>query len=177
MLVMKRITLSFVTLLIVFSFFVGPSFASSYVLPYPSTMPGGLAYKLHLAWERALRYWYSGSFGQFVYNLKKSDKYLVEAKTLFEYQQYLLGYTALEKSNEYFALTLPSLDKAKSEGKNIEAKRIVLHQASLKHIEVLQKMERETPAEFTWSPEKNPASLLHIQRAIQKAIQERETYL
>ncbi len=67
------------------------SFAQSdYVLPYPSSMPGSIYYKLHLAWESVIEYWNFGDFGQFIYNLKQFNKYVVEAKTLFEYIQYLL---------------------------------------------------------------------------------------
>ena len=63
---------------------------SSYVLPYPSQMPGGLYYKIHLIYENVSKYWYFGDFGRFDYNLKQSDKYLVETKTLFEYKQILV---------------------------------------------------------------------------------------
>lgn len=155
-----------------------PTFASSsYVLPYPSTMPGGINYQLHVAWGKISRYWYFGNFGQFAYHLKESDKYLVEAKTLFEYQQYLLGYKALQKSNDYFLQTLPHLEKAKREEKDITQKHSMLHEASLKHSEILQKMQDETPAVFNWSPEKNPSSLLTIHQLIQKSLKEREKYL
>lgn len=174
---MKQIGILFLTLG-VFLFFSQISFAaSSYVLPYPSIMPGGIAYKMHLVLEKIQQIWYFGSFGQFTYNLKESDKYLVEAKTLFEYQQYLLGFNSLEKSDSYFAQTLPNLQKAQKEGKDIREKQMLLHEASLKHEEVLEKMEKETPADFYWSPEKNPASLLEIHQLIQQAIKERQQYL
>lgn len=175
---MKRILAIFVTIWALFLFSTAPLHAdSSYVLPYPSTMPGGVNYQLHIAWERVMQYWYFGNFGQFEYNLKEADKYLVEAKTLFEYQQYLLGYTALQKSNRYFSKTLPFLQKAQREGKNIREKRQILHEAVLKHSEVLDKMKEETPADFSWTPEKNPASLLHIHTLIESAMTERFHYL
>lgn len=161
-------------LLFVFLFFIislNTSYASSsYVLPYPSTMPGGISYKVHLVWEKLMQYWYFGDFGSFEYNLKESDKYLVEAKTLFEYNQYLLGFAALQKSNNYFTKTLPFLDKAKKSGKNITDKREELRQAAAKHIEVLQKMDNETPAQFVWSPEKKPSSTLQIRELIEQGI-------
>lgn len=124
-----------------------------------------------------MKYWYFGSFGQFDYNLKESDKYLVEAKTLFEYQQYLLGYNALEKSNSYWVQTLPQLQKAKQEGKDTGEKKLLLHEAAIKHTEVLQKMMEETPNDFYWSPEKTPASLLPIHQLIEKGREERKEYL
>jgi len=144
--------------------------SSSYVLPYPSVMPGGINYQLHLVWEKLMQYWYFGEFGQFEYNLKESDKYLVEAKTLFEYNQYLLGYKALQKSNSYFMKALPNLSKAQRDGKDITQKLVVFRSASQKHIEVLLKMKEETPGTFTWTPEKNPSALLQIHTLIDASI-------
>ena len=174
---MKRIFISIVTL-VFFSFcFSLPAHAAEYVLPYPSAMPGTIIYKFHLIWEAISKYWYWGNFGQFDYSLKESDKYLVEAKTLFEYNQYLLGYNALEKSDMYFSPTLLFLEKAGDEGKDISEKRSILHDAALKHIAILKKMTDQTPQDFTWTPEKNSSSNLHIHMLIQQAIQERQKYL
>lgn len=173
---MKKISL----LLLALSFFTLTQISyaqSTYVLPYPSVMPGGINYKLHLVWEKIMQYWYFGDFGQFTYNLNESDKYLVEAKTLFEYQQYLLGYEALQKSNGYFQKTLPYLVIAKEHGKNISENRALLSNASEKHIEVLQKMEQENPKTFHWSPEKSAPSDLQIQSLIERAIAIRKQYL
>src|SRR3989344_5431061 len=96
---MKRLYLIF----FLFFLFTKTALAdSSYVLPYPSAMPGSNFYKLHVLYEQLSRYWYFGDFGQFKFSLRYADKYLVEAKILFEYKQYLLGYSALDKSNLYF---------------------------------------------------------------------------
>ena len=114
--------------------------SSDYVLPYPSYMPGNKLYTIHLILETFSKYWHFGDFGQFSYNLRESDKYLVETKTLFEYQQYLLGYKALNKSNDFFIKVEPSLIKAKQNGKDITEKKNTLEQASKKHIEVLQRI-------------------------------------
>ena len=163
---------------LLFLLFAKNSFAaSSYVLPYPSTMPGSIFYKIHLVEEAVLQYWYFGDFGQFTYNLKQSDKYLVESKTLFEYNQYLLGYNALLKSDKYFVKTLPDLEIAKTRGKNISENRTVLSQAALKHIEELSEMENTTPSNFLWQPEKTNSTSLNIRDAINNAIKLRTNYL
>lgn len=155
-------------------FFSSPVLAqSSYVLPYPSSMPGNLSYKIHVFYEDLSRYWYFGDFGQFNYNLKLSDKYLVEAKTLFEYKQYLLGYRALKKSDQYFVNILPSLLRAKKNGKNTFQKRTVYAEAAQKHIETLKKMMDETPDIFNWQPEKVSSTKLNIKDAIIKSIRTR----
>lgn len=151
--------------------------SSQYVLPYPSTMPGTIIYKVHVLYEQLLGYWYFGDFAQFDYNLKLSDKYLVEAKTLFEYKQYLLGFNALEKSNEYFAHTKPLLVQAKEHGKNTDEKEKLLHEAALKHIEVLEFIQTIVPTEFTWMPEKSASTHLSIQDLLNEAIQIRTKYL
>lgn len=162
-----------------FSFFLvqsTPSYAI-YVLPYPSVMPEGIAYKLHLALEAAQRFWYFGDFGQFTYNLKESDKYLVEAKTLFDYDQYLLGYNALQKSDEYFSKTLPLLLHARKNHKNIQEFRALLTNASQKHIEVLSFLEKNIPHSVIWRPEKSGAVFLPLQNEINHAIHVRVLFL
>lgn len=139
------------------------SFAqSSYVLPYPSYMPGNLLYKVHLGLEYFEKYWYFGNFGQFAYNLKQSDKYLVEAKTLFEYKQYFLGVRALRKSDSYFNAALHFLQKASSKGINITGKKELFKNAGLKHNEVLLDIKSEVPQNFLWEPEKQSSSRLNI---------------
>ncbi len=143
---------------------------SSYVLPYPSSMPGGFAYKLHLVYEKISKYWYFGSLGQFEYNLKMADKYLVEAKTLFDYKQYLLGVKSLEKSSSYFNQTLPSLRKSEAEGKSVSQKRIILSEAALKHIEYLEEIDFDTPDVFIWEPEKSSPISLPLKKILINAI-------
>src|SRR3989338_6901280 len=119
---------------------------SSYVLPYPSAMPGSIFYKLNLIQEELLRFWYFGDFGQFKYNLAQSDKYLVESKTLFDYKQYLLAYQALQKSDNYYKKIEPNLLSAKSNGKNTADKEKLLREAAEKHIEELEELKITLPS-------------------------------
>jgi hypothetical protein len=147
---------------------------SDYVLPYPSSMPGSVFYKIHLVYENISKYWYFGNFGQFDYNLKMSDKYLVEARALLEYKQYLLGYNALKKSDQYFTAALPNLLKAKNNGKDVSQKRIILNEASLKHVETLLKIESDVPVTFTWSPEKSASTILDFKKTIEISIRIRK---
>lgn len=158
-----------------FIFFSKTVFAgSNYVLPYPSNMPGSLTYNFHIVYEKISKYWYFGNFGQFSYDLKMADKYLVQAKTLFEYKQYLLGHKALKKSDLYFLRIMPSLEKADHEKKDTSNKRAVLKEAALKHIEILEKIDIETPDIFNWQPEKALSINLHLKKDIEKAISTRE---
>jgi hypothetical protein len=143
---------------------------SEYVLPYPSTMPGGVLYKIHAVSEYIQRYWYFGSFGKFSFNLKESDKYLVEAKTLFEYKQYLLGSRALSRSNSYFLKIKPSLSQAKNEGKNISEKLKLFNSAIEKHKEVLEQIRKDVPRDVLWSPEKDIPKKIMLHQEIAQAI-------
>lgn len=143
---------------------------SSYVLPYPSVMPGSIFYKLNLIQEALLKFWYFGDFGQFKYNLQESDKYLVEAKTLFDYKQYLLGYKALLRSDSYFEKIQPALALAKKHRKDISEKSEILKEAARKHIEELQKLKNNLPESYEWRPEKSKATNLELWKEISRSI-------
>lgn len=175
---MKNFSLILLFLIIV-SFFAYPvSFAQSeYVLPYPSSMPGSKFYVISSAWDRFMKYWYFGAFSQFSYNLKQSDKYLVEAKTLFEYKQYFLAYAALQKSDEYFEQAKIALKEAAKQNRNLDQKKEILKQAALKHREVLQALRSSAPENFLWQPEKAAASSLEIGQQLSKSITLRESCL
>lgn len=169
-------------LIIFFVLFISSSticFANeSYVLPYPSSMPGSLLYKPKLFLEYISRYWYFGNFGQFKYYLKESDKYLVEAKTLFEYGQYLHASSmSLKYSNEYFKMTLQFLEQAAKEGKDISGNRRLLKEAARKHIEVLNKLSNDLPDKFEWRPERDNPTTIYIRKDLEKAISIRSKYL
>lgn len=154
------------------------SFAQSeYVLPYPSAMPGSIFYKLNLIKEEVLRYWYFGDFGRFKYNLKQSDKYIVEAKTLLDYKQYLLADKALQKSDKYIEKIYPILLSAKKNGKNISEKETILKNAALKHIEELVRIKDGVPSVFEWIPEKEPPTTLNLWDSLDKSIEVRQKRL
>lgn len=161
--------------IIIFLSFSNRAFAQSdYVLPYPSFMPGSTFYKFHLVLEEIQKYWYFGNFGQFMYNLKQSDKYLVEAKILFEYDQYLLGEQALVKSNNYFIKATPFLTKAKNEGKDVSEKKQFLDRAAQKHKEVLRHLLTIVPETFIWQPERSSLVRLNLSEVTKRSIKIRE---
>lgn len=150
---------------------------SPYVLPYPSVMPGSIFYKLNLIQEELLRFWYFGDFGQFKYNLSQADKYLVEAKTLFDYKQYLLAYQALQKSDNYFKKIEPAMLSAKRKGKNTIDKEKLLKKAAEKHTEELTKLKQNLPTTFEWKPEKQQSRILNFQEALENSNEIRQEVL
>ena len=147
---------------------------SSYVLPYSSAMPGSIFYKLNLIQEELLRFWYFGDLGQFKYNLLQADKYLVEAKTLFDYKQYFLAYQALQGSDNYFKKIEPTVLSAKKNGKNTIDKEKLLKEAAGKHLEELTKLKQNLPATFEWRLEKQQPRILNLSEAFENSIEIRQ---
>lgn len=145
----------------------------SYVLPYPAEMPGSRFYKIQELTHEISKFWYFGSFGKFKYNLQSSDKYLVEAKTLFEYDQFLLGQNSLLKSDEYFSKLLSNINQSKLEGKNISGLIFLHNQARQKHMEVLLKIRDDVPDTFDWQPERKSAITIKLHEVIDRSIEER----
>ncbi|MEN9407188.1 MAG: hypothetical protein RLZZ455_404 [Candidatus Parcubacteria bacterium] len=163
------IVVSFVFMLI----FVNPEIAratSGYVLPYPSAMPGSKLYILHKVEEKLLKYWYFGDYGRFTYNRQLSDKYLVEAKTLFEYKQYVFALDALLLSDSYFIAMKRSLLRTQKM-KNGRAEKITLmRDAALKHEETLRLVKKSLPEIFIWQGENEEAKNLTIHAALDRSI-------
>lgn len=173
---MKKITILLI-LFVVFFFKTSIIFAkNSYVLPYPSAMPGKSLYKVNLMLESITKYWYFGNFAQFEYSRKFADKYIIETKTLLEYGQYWLALKALEKSDSYFKKEPHFLKLASKENKDISEKKNILLLEIEKHIEVLKKIKNEIPSRVLWSPEKENPEELRLHERIDKSIQLRKLY-
>lgn len=164
---------TFVVFLFLLFVFTSPVHASSYVLPYPGIMPGNKLYKVSEFVDFAKNFYSIGDFAQFKYNLSQSDKYLVEAKTLFEYNQYPLAARALQKSNDYFKKVPEVLHLAQKRGKNIQEKKTIYETAKEKHIEVLTKLKSELPESFVWQDEKKAPVTIQIGNLIDQSLQER----
>lgn len=150
---------------ILFLLFVFPrvSLASSdYVLPYPSAMPGSKLYFLHKIEEKISKYWYFGDYGSFTYNRHFADKYLVEAKTLFEYRQYVLALQSLSMSNHYFKKMQSSLENTPHTKYGREEKKALMKNVAEKHLEVLQMLGLNLPNDFIWKDENMSARILDI---------------
>src|ERR1700690_3290457 len=123
--------------------FTIPVFASNYVLPYPSYMPGNKLYKVSRILDKLQNYWNWGNIAQERYHLSLSDKYLVEAKTLFEYNQYFLAVDALNRSNQQFMMVRPYVTKAQQEGKDVKSILDTFTAAEEKHVAVLGAIKQE----------------------------------
>ncbi len=175
---MKRF---FVNLLVFFyvSFIIGhlALVRAEYVLPYPSFMPGNTMYRVSRITDTLKGYWHWGTIAQIRYHLGLSDKYLVEAKTLFEYKQYLLATDALVRSDEALAGIVSLMEQGTREGKDMSGQKTILIEAMKTHISTLAYMKQWLPDEFQWTPEKEEATDLAIGTLIDASLQTRHTLL
>lgn len=157
-------------IIVVFTlFFLTTVVKAEYVLPYPSVMPGNKMYGVLKIIDTIKGYWSWGNVAQTTYHLSQSDKNLVEAKTLFEYKQYLLAVEALKKSDAEFREVPTYIQHAFGEGKDIShyVERYVM--AARKHEEVLQHTILIVPADFHWTPEKDDATFLALHDILQQS--------
>lgn len=128
-----------------------PVFAD-YVLPYPSYMPGHKLYKVSRIIDELKRYWYWGNIAQAKYHQGLSDKYLVEAKTLFEYRQYPLALDALKRSDEHF-----------QKGAFDEARET--------HTAIFNQLMTMLPETFVWQDEYKAPLNLNLHASLNRSLQ------
>ena len=147
---------------------------ANYVLPYPSYMPGNIFYKVSRVADRIKSYWSWGNIAQIKYHLALSDKYLVEAKTLMDYRQYLLGVDALRRSDEEFSALPVIVQKATKEYGSVPAFQKQIQDAALEHKDILTGLAATVPARFTWTPEKSASIRLELGEEITHALDIRQ---
>ncbi len=169
---MRRLFQQVIIVLLVLIAISRPAFAT-YSLPYPSYMPGNKLYTISRFFDRVRGWWSWGSIATFKYNLSLADKYLVEAKTLFEYKQYLLAVDALRRSDEKVRLLPVSLQAAKNGGKNIELLQSIMNEAMDAHIGVLTDLKVRMPSKFLWQPEKSAPTSLPLGQLLEASKEER----
>ena len=169
---MKKI--AYFLLLISYCLFFIPSVNAAYVLPYPSYMPGNKMYRISRVVDQLKKYWYFGNIAQIKYHLELSDKYLVEAKTLLEYKQYLLGVDALKRSDVEFQQLPDFVAKAEKENKNMKNFISLIIEAATMHISVLSTLESTVPMQFIWTPEKEKPTELNLKYIVHSSIEIRK---
>lgn len=143
---------------------------ADYVMPYPSYMPGNGMYRFSRIVDALKYYWYWGNIAQIKYHLTLSDKYLVEAKTLMEYNQFLLGSDALTRSDREFQQLPAYVARTKGEHTAVSEFQQLILSAADKHIRILKDMQAMAPATLTWTPEKSASTVLPLGAMLQTAI-------
>lgn len=137
------------------------SVRAEYVLPYPSYMPGNKFYRISRLIDRVKQPFYFGNISSYKYHLSLADKYLVEAKTLFEYKQYLLATDALTRSDVEFA---------KAKRNVVRYFETQFQEAAEAHQMVLKRLQEELPEQFLWTPEKDSPTYLPLKDLINTSI-------
>lgn len=160
-----------IVLALLFGFFFPAAIHAEYVLPYPSYMPGNKLYKVSKFLDVLKKYWSWGTMAQTKYQLALSDKYLVEAKTLFEYRQYLLAASALERSGNAFGTLGGLIAASTKEGKDVTSMVETISEAAKEHDRVLEMMKQTLPDSFTWTPEKEKPTELSLRDMVTKAME------
>lgn len=157
-------------LVCIITFFI-PFFSvhADYVLPYPSFMPGNKMYRISRFIDASKQWWHWGSIASIKYHLGLADKYLVEAKTLFEYKQFLLGLDALKRSDVQVQKILPFMGRAQKEGKSMSEFKKTIHDAMGEHQQVLSNIQRIVPETFFWQPEKQPGTNLLLHKRLMES--------
>lgn len=148
--------------LLILSLTVRSNVFAVYTLQYPSYMPGHKLYWVARAIDGLKKYWFWGSIASVRYHLMLADQYLVEAKTLFEYKQYFLGVEALKRSNEHIPLIAQSLASAAREEKDTQKLRETVIEAMSVHIEILDRVSKDLPTSYQWTPEKQVPTTINF---------------
>jgi len=171
---MKKIVTLFCILSTFICLFVTQPTYAEYVLPYPSYMPGNTLYRISRIIDTMKNYWYWGTIAQIKYHIGLSDKYLVEAKTLFEYKQYLLATDALQRSDTELSGLPTRISEGSREEKDMSSQKSILSDAMQVHMATLELMKKQLPSEFQWTPEKAAATNLSIGFMLDTSIQLRQ---
>jgi hypothetical protein len=148
--------------------------SASYMLPYPSYMPGNKLYRVSRIIDNVKHFWYWGTIAQLKYHVGLSDKYLVEAKTLFEYKQYLLATDALKRSDQELSDIMLLVDEGNREGKDMSEQKKIVSESMQVHVVTLAEMKNQLPGEFVWTPEKSDPQKLSIGSMLDTSIQIRQ---
>lgn len=165
----------FLSLFLLVLLFSTPSLVfSEYMLPYPSVMPGNKVYRVSRIFDELKRYWSFGSIAQTKYIMSMADKYLVEAKTLFEYKQYLLAFDALNRSDNEITKLSSLVGAGVAEKKNMSRIVSSIKEEMRAHEMVLIKLQTELPSEFTWTPEREVSTVLAIYDRLMESIKLRQ---
>jgi hypothetical protein len=132
-------------------------------------MPGNKLYNISRMIDILNGYWYFGNIAKVKYHLNLSDKYLVEAKTLFEYKQYLLGVDALRRSTGQFQELPLYVKQGAAEQKDMNSVIVTISDAGAAHSVVLQTMKTSSPELFEWVPEKKASTELKLHYELDKS--------
>jgi hypothetical protein len=115
-----------------------------YYLPYTGILPDNPLYFLKALRDNALNILITDPLQKADYDLLMADKRLGAASALLDKGKVDLAITTLSKSGNYFYLAIQQTANAKKQGENTGEILSKLLTASLKHQQVIFKMEEKT---------------------------------
>ena len=115
-----------------------------YDLPYAGILPDNPLYFLKALRDNALNLLIMDPLKKANYNLLMADKRLGAASMLLDKGKLDLAITTLSKSGNYFYLAIQQVADAKKQGENTDEILSKLLMASLKHQQVIFRMEEKT---------------------------------
>jgi hypothetical protein len=149
---MKKLLMLILPILFFFSF--QPAFAQStpsaqilnvqYNLPYEGILPDNPLYFLKALRDNVFNFLITDPLKKANYDLLMADKRLSAASALLDKGKTDLAITTLSKSGNYFYLAVQQAADAKKQGENTNDLLSTLIIASLKHQQVIFKMEQQS---------------------------------
>lgn len=155
-------------LFVIFISYARPVYAE-YVLPYPSYMPGNKLYAVSKFIDKVRGVWSFGNIAQLKYRMSLADKYLVEAKTLFEYKQYAFAVNALKRSSIEIGFITPYVQNAQQKGIDMSQFRKLICEQMVVHQLVISALGVGLPESYIWQEEKKNAVDLPINLLLNEA--------
>jgi len=113
--------------------------------------------------------WSFGNIAQLKYRMSLADKYLVEAKILFEYKQYVFAVDALKKSSTEIGMITPFVQNAQQKGIDMRQFRKLICEQMVVHQSVISALSVGLPESYIWQEEKKNAVDLPINILLNEA--------
>ncbi len=142
---------------------------AEYMLPYPSYMPGNKLYSVSKIIDFLRKYWYFGNLAKIKYYMALSDKLLVEAKTLFEYNQYALAMRATMESSDAILQIPKYIEAEKAQKIDIHQFQALFCEELVTHQTTIHALTNNLPLSYTWREEKKDAVELPIREILEEA--------
>jgi hypothetical protein len=117
---------------------------SQYTLPYPGILPDNPLYFLKALRDNVINIFITDPLKKADYDLLMADKRLVAADKLLDKGNVDLAITTLSKSGNYFYLAIQQAANAKRQGEDSGDILSKLHDASLKHQQIISKMVQKS---------------------------------
>jgi hypothetical protein len=133
-------------------------------------MPGNKLYVARQFLEQVQEFWYFGDMSKVKYHIKMADKYLVEAKTLFEYKQIKLGEVSLSISNDHFAKAVLYERDVAYEKKDKGEQEELLKNSGHKHSEIINLLMKDLPEKINWQEEKKDSETIWVHMILKQAL-------